>query len=92
MAIVVYVETRAPQMPFVWVLWGVLIGYLLRRWWAVLLGFVPWPLGLGVGLWTGRYPFLGDAWQVVGVVSILLPLIGILVGVSLAQIRPTSRS
>ncbi len=44
---------------------------------ALALAAVPWPVGVGPGLDTGRYAFLGDFWQVVALISVLVGLGGI---------------
>jgi hypothetical protein len=64
------------------------IGLVLGRWWALLLAAIPWPLGVGVGLGTGRYAFLGEAWQGVAAVSMLTGLAGIALGVRTRQAIP----
>ncbi|HEU5423451.1 MAG TPA: hypothetical protein VFU72_07935, partial [Nitrolancea sp.] len=38
-----------------WFLLAVAIGVILPRWWIVCLTPLPWLLGIGLGLVTGRY-------------------------------------
>lgn len=65
-----------------WLLLGLafVVGLVLGRWWALLLAPLPWLAGVGYGLYTGRYLFLGDAWQVIWLGSASLTLIGIALG------------
>ncbi len=67
----------------VWLGCAVGIGFLLRRWWALGLAAIPWPVGVGLGLVTGRYVFLGDFWQFVALISVLVGLGGIAFGLLL---------
>ena len=71
------------------VLWFALasaIGLVLGRWWALLLAAVPWPVGVGLGLATGRYLFLGEAWQFTALISVEAGLIGIALGVVVRRV------
>lgn len=60
-----------------WLLLAAGLGFVLPRWWTLLLAAIPWPAGVGFGLITGRYPFLGDLWQLGPLFSVLIGLIGI---------------
>jgi hypothetical protein len=63
-----------------WFLLALGIGLMLPRWWSFSLAAIPWPVGVGLGLVTGRYTFLGDFWQVVALTSVLVGLGGITIG------------
>lgn len=65
----------------VWFGVAVGIGLVLSRWWALLLAAIPYPLGVGAGLITGRYLFLGEAWKAIGITTIVVGLVGIATGV-----------
>ena len=69
----------------VWFLLALGIGLLLARWQALLLAAIPWPLGIGVGLITGRYAFLGEGWQLPAFISLATGLLGIAAGLGLAH-------
>ncbi len=62
------------------------IGLVLARWWALLLAAVPWPVGVGLGLATRRYLFLGESWHFVALVSVGVGLIGIALGVVVRRV------
>lgn len=65
-------------------LWGALalaLGAVMQRWTALPLAALPWPLGIGLGLATGRYAFLGDGWQLPALLSLIVGLGGIALGV-----------
>lgn len=68
-----------------WFLAALAIGALARRWETLALALLPWPLGIGLGLATGRFLFLGDAWQVTAALSACAGLAGIALGVALAR-------
>ncbi len=77
---------------FLWFLLSLGVGLVLARWWALLLGAVPWPLSLGVGFAAGRFDYLGDGWWQIGICSMLLPgLVGLFLGVFLVQSRELAR-
>lgn len=65
-----------------WFLLAVGIGFVLGRWWALLLAIVPWLLGVGGGLITGRYAYLGESWQFIFLLSTGTGLIGISLGLA----------
>lgn len=71
----------------VWLVCAVGIGFVLRRWWALALAAIPWPVGVGVGLATGRYAFLGEFWQLAALISMLVGLGGIGLGLLLYRGR-----
>ncbi len=62
------------------------IGLVLARRWALLLAAVPWPVGVGLGLATGRYLFLGEAWQFAALISVGVGLIGIALGIVVRRV------
>ncbi len=70
-----------------WFLVAVGLGFVVGRWWALILAAFPWPLGIGVGLASGRYAFLGDAWQVAALLSLLVGLGGTTLGVATSKAR-----
>jgi hypothetical protein len=76
-----------------WFLLAVDISFVLGRWWALLLATVPWPLGVGGGLITGRYAYLGEFWQFIFLLSAGTGLIGIAFGLTIHAItvRRTAR-
>ncbi len=53
--------------------------------WSLPLAALPWPVGVGAGLITGRYLFLGEFWQLVWLISALTGLLGIAVGIALGR-------
>lgn len=69
-----------------WFLLAISLGFLLPHWRAILLAVIPWPFGVGLGLVTGRYLFLGEAWQGMAMVSFLVGTAGVAVGVSMAKL------
>lgn len=70
-----------------WFFVAVGLGFVVGRWWSLILAALPWPLGIGVGLASGRYVFLGDAWQVVALLSLLVGLGGTTLGVATSKAR-----
>ena len=62
------------------------IGLVLARWWALLLAAVPWPVGVGLGLATGRILFLGESWQFAALISVEVGLIGIALGIVVRRV------
>lgn len=76
-----------------WFLLAVGIGFALGRWWALLLAPIPWLLGVGGGLITGRYAYLGEFWQFIFLLSVGTGLIGISLGLAIHGItaRRTAR-
>ena len=69
----------------IWFLLAAGIGALLARPWGLLLMAVPWPLGVDLGLLTGQYAFLGDGWQGVAVLSVLVGVGGAILGFALTS-------
>lgn len=69
----------------IWFLLAAGIGALVRSPWGILLMAVPWPLGVGLGLLTGQYAFLGDGWQGVAGLSALLGVAGAILGFALGS-------
>ena len=69
-----------------WLLRAIGVGLLLTRWWALVLAAIPWPLGVGAGLITGRYAFLGEFWQIPAAFSMMLGVIGITTGMLLDRV------
>ncbi len=61
------------------------IGLVLPRWWALLLAALPWPIGVGIALATGRYAFLGEGWQLAALLSVVTGLSGIALGVVIGR-------
>ncbi|HEU4793568.1 MAG TPA: hypothetical protein VFS96_07910, partial [Nitrolancea sp.] len=59
----------------------------------LLLAIVPWLLGVGGGLVTGRYVYLGEFWQFIFLLSVGTGLIGISLGLAILPItaRLTAR-
>ena len=50
---------------------------LVASWWALILAAMPYPIGIGAGLITGRYAFLGEGWLLVALVTAVIgPLWG----------------
>jgi hypothetical protein len=71
-----------PLFAGLWLVLSAVIGFLIGRWWVVLLGPVPWLLGLPTGLALGRYIYLGEGWWQVGLIWGVLPgVIGVCAGV-----------
>ncbi len=70
----------------IWFLLAAGIGALVRSPWGILLMAVPWPLGVGLGLLTGQYAFLGDGWQGVAVLSVLVGVGGAILGAVLESL------
>lgn len=68
-----------------WCCSAVALGGILRHWWALGLAAVPWPVGLGIGLLSGRYAFLGENWQLSAAISALVGAGGIALGVILGR-------
>lgn len=66
-----------------WFLVAVGIGFVLGHWWALLLAIVPWLLGVGGGLVTGRYAYLDEFWQFIFLLSLGTGLIGISLGLAI---------
>lgn len=64
----------------VWFVLALAIGYISGRWWALFLAVVPWPLGVGGGLLTGRYAYLGDSWEAIATMIVGMGLVGIAIG------------
>lgn len=65
-----------------WLLLGLagVAGLAVARWWALVFAPLPWLAGVGYGLYTGRYLFLGEAWQVIWFASAAVCLLGIALG------------
>ena len=76
-----------------WFLLAIGIGFVLGHWWALLLAIVPWLLGVGGGLVTGRYAYLGEFWQFIFLLSVGTGFIGISLGLAIHAItaRLTAR-
>lgn len=68
-----------------WFGFALVIGLLLGRWWAILLAAVPWPVGVGIGLATGRYLYLAEAWWAVMLLSMAIGAVGIALGIGIRQ-------
>ena len=68
-----------------WLLAALALGTLARRWEALALARLPWPLGIGLGLATGRFIFLGDAWPMAAALSALVGFAGIALGMRLTR-------
>lgn len=69
-----------------WFVLAVAIGVILPRWWILGLAVIPWLLGVGVGLATGRYLYLGDGWQAAAIISVVVGMAGMGVGVMARQL------
>ncbi len=78
-----YIGDPVPYGIGLWFLLAVGIGFLLGRWWALLFAPVPWLLGVGGGLVTGRYAYLGESWQFIFLLSAGTGLIGISLGLAI---------
>lgn len=81
-----YIGGPEPLIPVLWFLLAVGIGLVLGRWWALLLALILWPLGVGTGLITGRYAYLGEYWQVFFLLSVGISVVGIGVGLAIRAI------
>lgn len=88
-----YVGGPVPYGIGLWFLLAVGIGFLLGNWWVLAFAPVPWLLGVGGGLVTGRYAYLGEFWQFIFLLSAGTGLIGISLGLSIhaATARWTAR-
>jgi hypothetical protein len=75
----------------VWFFLALAMGLAVGRWWALVLAAIPWPLGAGGGLLTGRYAYLGDGWEAIVALIIGIGLMGITTGVLLAPHAGTLR-
>ena len=64
-----------------WFLLAIGIGFLLPYRWIVLSAVIPWPRGVGLGLVTGRYLFLGEAWPGAAILSFGIGFVGSAIGV-----------
>lgn len=71
---------------------AVAIGVVLRTWWAMVFAAIPWPLGLGIGLATGRILFLGEAWQSAAITVSGVGALGVASGVIFARSMATKRA
>ena len=54
--------------------------------WALLLAAISYPLGIGLGLLTGRYAYLGEFWEAIALVTVAVGLLGIAIGILLAHV------
>ena len=70
----------------VWFVIAAGIGLSLARLWAPLLAAIPYPLGIGLGLLTGRYAYLGEFWEAIALVTVAVGLLGIAIGILLAHV------
>lgn len=77
-----YLGGSFPVGMLIWFVVAVGIGTLVARPWGLLLTAVPWPLGVGIELLTGRYAFLGEAWQVAAGWSVLAGVCGATLGLA----------
>jgi hypothetical protein len=71
---------------FIWLALAAAIGLVLARWWALLFAPIPWSILIGVGFFTGRIAFFGEAWWAIALATVLFGLMGIALGVLLAQV------
>ena len=85
-AVETYIGTPVWPGLAVWFVLAIGIGLELARWWALLLTAIPYPVGIGVGLMTGRYAFLGEAWEAVAIMTVVIGLTGIVIGILLARL------
>lgn len=69
-----------------WFVLAVGIGLALVRWWALLFALIPYPAGIGAGLITGRYAYLGEAWEAIALTTVAIGLAGIAIGILLARL------
>lgn len=81
----IYIGTSVWPSMAVWFALAVGIGLVLARWWALLLAAIPYPVGIGAGLITGRYAFLGEAWEAIALTTVVVGLAGIAIGILLAR-------
>ena len=82
----IYIGTSVWPSMAVWFAVAVSIGLVLARWWALLLAAIPYPVGIGAGLITGRYAFLGEAWEAIALTTAVVGLTGIATGVLLGRL------
>lgn len=64
---------------------AITLGFLTARPWALPLALLPWPLGMGAGLATGRYADLAEAWQWPLLTNALLGACGIAFGLTVRR-------
>jgi hypothetical protein len=70
-----------------WLLLAAGAGYMRPFGWTVAIAPIPWLLGVGGGVLTGRYDGFGDVWFVAFLVSTLAGVIGVIMGAGAARSR-----
>lgn len=68
-----------------WFLLAIGIGLAIGEWKALLLAVVPWPIGIVIGPAIGRFPGLHSSLWLAAPESILIGMIGVMLGVAVRK-------
>jgi hypothetical protein len=73
-----------------WLLLAAGAGYMRPLGWMVVVAPIPWIVGVGGGVLTGRYDDFGEVWYVAFLFSTIAGLIGVIIGAAAG--RPVERT
>jgi hypothetical protein len=76
----------------IWLLLAMGAGYMRPTAWLLLAAPLPWLIGVGAGVLTGRHDALGDVWLLPFLLSTVAGLIGIVFGVAARRGRSATDS
>ncbi len=68
-----------------WFLLAIGIGLVIGKWKALLLAAIPWPIGIVLGPAIGRFPRLHSSLWLAAPESILIGVIGVMIGVAVRK-------
>lgn len=66
----------------IWLLLAMGAGYMRPTGWLLLAAPVPWIVGVGLGMLTGRHESLGEVWLLPFLLSTAAGVIGVIFGVA----------
>ena len=68
---------------FLWLGLAAGMGYFIAQPWVVVFAPLPWILGIGAGVLSGRYDDFGEGWFVSFILSTIAGIIGMILGAAI---------